>query len=172
MESTGDDGDVVHPTNADVSGRQSISSSSTSSPGHNHYGRRNVSSGSPWESVVGYSRAVRIGNHISVAGTTATDENGKVVAPGNVYEQARYALKKIEHALREVDATMSDVVRTRMFVISIDEHWQDVGKAHGEVFSTIRPASTMVEVSRLIDLEHLVEIEVDAWVVESSSTSS
>jgi enamine deaminase RidA (YjgF/YER057c/UK114 family) len=162
MASTDYDGDVVRQTD-DVS---APSSSSSGNPL-----RRNVSSGAPWESIVGYSRAVRVGNHISVAGTTATDENGKVVAQGNAYEQARYALKKVEDALREVDAKPSDVVRTRMFVINIDKNWQEIGRAHGEVFGTIRPAATMVEVSRLIDPEHLVEIEVDAFVDKSSSTS-
>lgn len=145
--------------------------SQTPAPSSGQPLRKNVSSGSSWESVVGYSRAVRIGNHVCVAGTTATDENGKVVGPGNAYEQAKYALKKIRDALLEVGATPSDVVRTRLFVTDIDAQWQDIGRAHGEVFGEIRPASTMVEVSRLIDPEHLVEIEVDAFVLVESSRS-
>jgi enamine deaminase RidA (YjgF/YER057c/UK114 family) len=167
MASTNDKNDVPmrHPNTEN----ENVSVSS-SQPGRHHYNRKNISSGSPWESIVGYSRVVRIGSHISVAGTTATDEDGMVVAPGNAYEQAKYVLKKIEGALKKVNAQPSDIVRTRMFVINIDKNWQDIGKAHGEMFSTIRPAATMVEVSRLIDPDHLVEIEVDAWVVAESTS--
>ena len=126
-------------------------------------GRQNVSSGAPWESIVGYSRAVRIGHHIWVAGTTATDENGKVVSKGDVAAQTRYVLKKIEAALVQAGATLGDVVRTRMFILDI-ALWEAIGRVHGEFFGAVRPASTMVEVSRLIDTDHLIEIEVDAYV--------
>ena len=126
-------------------------------------GRQNVSSGAPWESIVGYSRAVRIGHHIWVAGTTATDENGKVVSKGDVAAQTRYVLKKIEAALVQAGATLGDVVRTRMFILDIAQ-WEVIGRVHGEFFAAIRPASTLVKVSRLIDTDHLIEIEVDAFV--------
>ena len=126
-------------------------------------GRQNVSSGAPWESIVGYSRAVRIGHHIWVAGTTATDENGKVVSKGDVAAQTRYVLKKIEAALVQAGATLGDVVRTRMFILDIAQ-WEAIGRVHGEYFGAVRPASTLVEVSRLIDTDHLIEIEVDAYV--------
>lgn len=125
--------------------------------------RKNVSSGAPWESIVGYSRAVRIGNHIWVAGTTATDESGNVVGAGDAAAQTRYALKKIERALQEAGASLADVVRTRIFVTDISQ-WEAIGAVHGEFFGAVRPAATMVEVSRLIDPGHLVEIEVDAFV--------
>lgn len=127
--------------------------------------RTNISSGAPWETIVGYSRAVRIGNHVWVSGTTATDENGKVVGVGDAAAQTRYALQKIERALVEAGATFADVVRTRMFVTDISQ-WEAIGRVHGEYFSDIRPAATMVEVSKLIDPDHLVEIEVDAFVGE------
>lgn len=126
-------------------------------------GRQNISSGAPWESIVGYSRAVRIGNHIWVAGTTATDENGKVAGKGDVAAQTRYALKKIEAALVQAGATLDHVVRTRMFIRDI-ARWVEAGRVHGEFFGAVRPASTMVEVSRLIDADHLIEIEADAFV--------
>ena len=125
--------------------------------------RQNISSGAPWESIVGYSRAVRIGNHIWIAGTTATGENGKVMGKGDVAAQTRYVLKKIEAALVQAGATLGDVVRTRMFILDIAQ-WEAIGRVHGEIFSAIRPASTLVEVSRLIDPDHLIEIEVDAFV--------
>ncbi len=127
--------------------------------------RQNISSGAPWEATVGYCRAVRIGNHIWVAGTTATDENGKVVGEGDAAAQARYALQIIGRALQEAGASFADVVRTRMFVTDITQ-WEAIGRAHGEVFGPVRPAATMVQVSRLIDPAHLVEIEVDAFVAD------
>ena len=127
--------------------------------------RKNISSGAPWESIVGYSRAVRIGSHIWVAGTTATDEHGRVVGKGNAAEQTRYALQKIERALEEAGASLRAVVRTRMFVTHIAD-WETIGRVHGEFFGEVRPAATMVEVSRLIDAEHLVEIEVDAYIAD------
>lgn len=126
-------------------------------------GRKNISSGAPWEAIVGYSRAVRIDNHIWVAGTTATDESGNVVGKGDPAAQTRYALEKIGRALEEAGASFTDVVRTRSFVTDIT-HWEAIGRVHGEVFGAIRPAATMVEVSKLIDPAHLVEIEVDAYI--------
>ncbi len=125
--------------------------------------RKNISSESMWESTVGYSRAVQIGNQVFVSGTTATDESGVVVGVNDAYKQTRFILKKIESALGQAGASMKDVVRTRMFVTDI-LRWEEIGKAHGEFFKDIRPVSTMVEVSRLIDPDHLVEIEVDAVV--------
>ena len=125
--------------------------------------RKNISSGAPWESIVGYSRAVRIDNHVWVAGTTATDESGNVVGKGDPAAQARYALQKIGRALAEAGASFADVVRTRTFVTDITQ-WEAISRVHGEVFGAIRPAATMVEVSKLIDPAHLVEIEVDAYV--------
>ena len=126
-------------------------------------GRRNISSGAPWEAVVGYSRAVRVGPHVWVAGTTAVDAEGRVLCEGDAAGQTAAVLRKIEAALLEAGATMRDVVRTRMFVVNIDD-WEAIGRAHGEVFRDIRPASTMVEVSRLVDARLLVEIEVEAFV--------
>ncbi len=130
--------------------------------------RKNISSGAPWESIVGYSRAVRIGNHVWVAGTTATDENGEVVGIGDAALQTRYALQKIGRALNEAGVTFADVVRTRTFVTDISQ-WEAIGRVHGEIFGDVRPAATMVEVSKLIDPAHLVEIEIDAYIGDRPS---
>ena len=128
--------------------------------------RRNIGSGSAWEPVVGYSRAVRMGSLVFVAGTTAVGADGGVVGPGDLYAQTKRALAIIEAALTEVGAALRDVVRTRMFVTDLSR-WEEAGRAHGEVFGEIRPATTMVEVSRLIDPAMLIEIEADAVVVGS-----
>jgi enamine deaminase RidA (YjgF/YER057c/UK114 family) len=128
--------------------------------------RQNYSTGTPWESAVGYSRAVRVNSHVFVSGTTASAEDGSTVCVGDAAGQTRFALKKIERALAEVGAALSDVVRTRMFVVDIDQ-WEEIGRVHGEFFADVRPAATMVEVSRLINHDHLVEIEVDAVVSNS-----
>lgn len=125
--------------------------------------RKNIASGAPWESIVGYARAVRMGNHVWVAGTTATDEQGTVIGIGDAATQTRYILKKIERALIEAGASMADVVRTRMYVTNIDD-WESIGRAHGEFFANVRPAATMVQVARLINPQHLVEIEVEAFL--------
>ena len=125
--------------------------------------RSNYSSGTPWESIAGYSRAVRVGNIIEVAGTTAVDAEGQVVGAGDIGEQTDYIFNKIRNALNDAGSKMSDVIRTRMYLTDIND-WETVARVHGDIFSDIKPVSTLVEVSGLIDKELLIEIEVSAVV--------
>ena len=125
--------------------------------------RTNYASGSPWEDIVGYSRAVKVGNTVEVTGTVA-DDQGTLIGKGDAYAQTRFALQKIETVLTEAGAQLSDVVRTRMFVTHIERDWEIIGKAHQEFFGDIKPCTTMVEISRLIDPDHLIEIEATAII--------
>ena len=130
--------------------------------------RTNYSSGVKWENIVGYSRAVKIGNTIEITGTVAVDENNQLVGGDSAYEQTRYVISKIEKVLAKAGASLNDVVRTRIFVTDISR-WEEYGKAHGEFFSQIKPCTTMVEISRLIAPEYLVEIEATAIITKASN---
>ena len=123
--------------------------------------RKNYTTGAPWEDIVGYCRAVQIGNQLEISGTVASDENG-VVAMGDPYSQTKFIIEKVEKVLHQAGFSLQDVIRTRMFVTDISK-WEEVGRAHGEFFKTIKPVTTMVEVSRLIDPEFLIEIEMTAY---------
>ena len=127
--------------------------------------RINISSGTKWEEVVGYSRVVKVGNQVFVTGTTSVDEDGNIIGVGDVYQQTKYIISKIEKYLNKAGANLEDIVRTRMFVVNIAD-WQEVGKAHNEFFKNIKPATTMVEVNNLIEPDLLIEIEADAIILK------
>ncbi len=130
--------------------------------------RKTISTSSPWESIVGYSRAVRIGNYVSVSGTTSIDRRtGKIVGEGDAYKQTVKIIENIEYALLKARATLNDVIRTRIYVLNIDDDWRKVGKAHSKFFASIKPATTMVQVNRLIDPKMLVEMEADAIIMNT-----